>query len=347
MADLAGVNRLRGYEILRSEGNPGHGNIFKAPQNGPGVQPGRADPAEGMRRAAAHGKIAGLEKAYAWIERGGPQVRHVHGRGDPRQAGLVVPHPTLPAPHAHDPDPETPDAHAVQQGHLARGQAVAHRDGEIGRGRERRQILIQEQGTFHGQAVDGVRPVQDDERDAGPGRLFHGHAHRGEIRVESGAGVLDVEDQGVEAAEVVARRPHAGHAAAIEAMHGYDMARHGDGSAADGGLFAGAGEAMLGGEDRRKGDTGSRGQDLGGEAAASVAAGVVGDQADPEAVKFPEAIRFQDVDAGPDPAGRNDNARTRAARASRDKKADKYPAGSKRSANHVGAATGCRVLTGS
>ena len=74
-------------------------------------------------------------------------------------------------------------------------------------------------------ATDRVRPVEHHESQLVPGRCPHGEAHGGEVRVVAAADVLHVEDERVEAAQVLVPRRERGEVLAVQRMLGDAGAR--------------------------------------------------------------------------------------------------------------------------
>ena len=137
------------------------------------------------------------------------------------------------------------------------------------------------------------------------GSGFEEVADDGFVGVEADAGVLEVDDDGVEVFEVFGLRALVGVLGAVEA--GDFEAGGGVDLLADVGRVLGAEDAVLGGEEADEFDAGAGGaQDVDGAAALRVEAGLVGEQADAEvasmlggeAFEGGEVGGFEDVDAG-------------------------------------------------
>ncbi len=169
-------------------------------------------------------------------------------------------------------------------------------------------------GALHFFAADEVGAVEDDDLEGVAEFLFCGGgfeevAGDGLVGVEADAGVLEVDDDGVEVFELIV-----GGAAGL----GLGSVERGDGDvgggvdlAGDAGLVFGAEDAVLGGEEGFEleagdGFGGFGGEEVDGAVAVGVEAGLVGEDAEAEVVVV--ALRgfgeggvvggFEDVDAG-------------------------------------------------
>ena len=158
-------------------------------------------------RAAPLARGRPLEKGRAGVDAGRLDVGDVgRGRG-PVEPGRLPRHPAPVARHLDDMEVEAVEAGqpALARDHprqLADGQPV--RDGHRVEADERLVARLHQRPL--GAVADGVRPVEDDEREAGLGRRLHRVAHRRDVGVEPGADVLHVEHEHVEAAELGLRR---------------------------------------------------------------------------------------------------------------------------------------------
>ena len=194
----------------------------------------------------------------------------------------------------------------VEAGELAEGHAVAHRD------RNRVDVALGARigdGTLDEGAVDGIGAVENDDLGAGFRRGFKKITHNGLVGVEANAGVLEVNDDGVELAQGFKRRPAIGVGCAVEADDGQTSG--GVGGVGDAGLVAGAANAVLGAEERGQGEPGDVAgriveEDVDGAAALAIDAGLVGQQPQAQApcmaarhiCQLSKMIGFEDIDAG-------------------------------------------------
>jgi len=81
-------------------------------------------------------------------------------------------------------------------GEFADGEAVAYRQRVIG---DEGSFVRVEHGAFDDVSVQRVRAVENVEGDVAFRGFFHAVGHSGSVRIEADAGVLDVEDQRVDA----------------------------------------------------------------------------------------------------------------------------------------------------
>jgi hypothetical protein len=192
------------------------------------VEPRSAAQLERPGRAATFGEIGSLEQAHAGIDQRRIDGGHV-GRGHhPRKARLAVEHLAAPAFHRDDLE-VAPDAASTllrrrveQPRAFARGEAMPGGDGP--QAHERFEPRMHH-ATFHRGAADGVRPVEHKEPQLVPRRRPHGEAHGGEVRVVAAADVLHVEDERVEAPQVLVPRRERGEVLAVQRMLGDARAR--------------------------------------------------------------------------------------------------------------------------
>jgi len=174
-------------------------------------------------------------------------------------------------------------------GELAVGHGEADGHGEIANEIE---AVGVEHGAFDDFAAKRIGAVEDEEGDFAAGGFFHGIGHGGLVGVEAYAGVLDIEDEGVDAAEHVV-----GEAArfAVETVNG----QAGGGVGGVGDFFVElAADAVFGAEQRDESDARGAGEKVDGGAAVAGNAGVVGDEADAAATKGSEVLLDEDVKAG-------------------------------------------------
>lgn len=151
-----------------------------------------------------------------------------------------------------------------------------------------------EHGAFDDFAAERIGAVEDEEGDFAAGGFFHGIGHSGFIGVEADAGVLDIEDEGVNAAEHIVSEA-AG--VAVEAVNG----QAGGGVGGVGDFFVElAADAVFGAEQRNESDARGASEKVNGAATVAGNAGVIGDEADAAATKGSEVLLDEDVKAGLD-----------------------------------------------
>ena len=202
----------------------------------------------------------------AFIE---PAERVTAGAGDDFEV-------ELPAAFGADEEGEFAEGHAVAEGDVV--------DADEGGGFGVRR-------AFDGGA-DGILAVEDDDAFAVGGGGFHAVDEGGEVGVEAAANVLEINDEGVEIAEL------GGGGVTVFAVEAVD-GEAGGGIPAVGDFFLVqiAADAVFRAEEGAEVDLGSAVEEVdGGRAVAVVAAGV-GDQADAEAGEAAELAAGEDVDA--------------------------------------------------
>ena len=229
------------------------------------VEPGRAEELERTGGAAAFRQVRSLEQAQARIEERGVRRGHV-GRGHhPRQAGLAEVQIAAPATHF---DNLQIGALANETRVLAGGHSVAGADRPEA---DERFEAGMDHSALDLLAADGIGPVEHDEAQLVPGRRLHGEAHGGEVGVVAAADVLDVEDQRVEAFELLLAGREGCEVLAVERMRRNAGARvAGVGDLLE--ILQVAAHAVLGAEERRQrprlvqhvGEVAQVGRDAGG-----------------------------------------------------------------------------------
>ncbi len=184
------------------------------------VDPRRAENLEGRGRPAADGDVRRLEQADAGIESGRVERAHV-GRGvHPLEPRLVVPQAAVPAPHPDDGQIRSDPAPGVEEpGQLAERHARPNRNRVVGREGE---LVPVGDRALERQTADGIGPVEHHDGDLRPGRFLEDIAQRRHVGVEARADILDVEDESVEAGEILrARAPRL----AVERSNGQTRSR--------------------------------------------------------------------------------------------------------------------------
>ena len=179
------------------------------------VDPRRADHFERRVGPATDRNVGPFHQRDPGVEHGLGDRSQVGRRRRPDEPRLVEIGGPPPAPHAHDFElcaemlvgvdhlGELAERHAV-----ANGERMVIDEGHVARGRER---------TGHVDAVDGIRTIEDHDAQPALGRDGEGSVHGGGVGVETGADVLDVEHQRIDAGQhLVARRK----AIAVEAVDG-------------------------------------------------------------------------------------------------------------------------------
>ena len=257
----------------------------------PAVEPRRAEHLERCVGAAAHREIRELEHPDARVEEGLGQIPHVGRRVHPLQACGVECVGSLPALARHHRQVEI--ELQVGREHLrqfADRHPVAERD-RMAANEGAAAVVHPRARDRH--AVDRIRPVEHHEGLLVLGSGLHRLEHRGHIRVEPAADVLDVEHDRIDVGEHLRR---GSLRLAVEALHRHARllvlaVRHV-------GLVERAAGAVLGSEDRHELHAVGLGEQRGGPPPLAVEAGVVGDHRHPLSCELPEAVADEDVDAG-------------------------------------------------
>ena len=167
------------------------------------------------------------------------------------------------------------------------------------RGGERLQIGIHQRPLDH-PAVDGIRPVEHQDRDPLLRGLLHDVDERRQVGVVAGADVLDVEDQERDVLEHRRGRPAGCPVKAPDRKAGHHVAtvRHvGVGHAR---------EPVLGREDRLQTDARGAGDQVDRAAAAQIDSGLVGHEADGVSRQHRELLVGEHVEPREDPFLRQD-----------------------------------------
>ena len=164
---------------------------------------------------------------------------------------------------------------------------MPHGDGEIA---HEGATVVVEDGTGDVLPADRVGSIENDHVEPVLGRLFEDEAERGDVGVEASAGVLDVEDERVDALQLFGGRSLA---LAVQAV---DRRARGAISAILDLLVPVAGEAVLGAEDRYQRDVRSVVEHVGGATAVARAAGVVGHEPHVATRKRSELVGDQAID---------------------------------------------------
>ena len=163
--------------------------------------------------------------------------------------------------------------------------------------------------TLHAHAADGIHAVENDEFFLRKRGGFEGDAERGGISVEAGADVLDIENKGVEVAELlrlgrvgpengggvvgVGLAGRAFRGVAVETVNG-ELSFFVDGVAD---FFVGRpADAVLGAEEGDEFHVFRGVEQIDGAAAVAIAAAVIGDETDAQAAKAGEVLAHQHVD---------------------------------------------------
>ena len=89
---------------------------------------------------------------------------------------------------------------------LAKRHPVPDRHREVS---NKAELSLVQHGAFDLEPVDGIRPIQHDDRNLPLGGLLHGIGHRRHVGVEAGTDVLEVDHERVDAVEHRRRRPAA------------------------------------------------------------------------------------------------------------------------------------------
>jgi acyl-homoserine lactone acylase PvdQ len=266
----------------------------------PPVDALRAEQLERAGRAAPLRQVRPLEETRPRVHERGVRRRHVGARRHPGEAGGVVEVRPLPARHQHG-----VQRHRRREELLVeQPRQLRHRHPVRLRDRlpahEGRELLVQH-GTLGAPAGHRVRPVEHHEPLPGePGRL-HAVVQRPDVRVEAGARVLDVEDDGVHAGgrEDVGQRLPALQIRVVDREAGRRVVVAALGAAG----LGGAAEAVLGAEDGHQVHPVVRVHDVDDVADVACDAGRVGDDADAFAVEEGVAVRGEALEAGPQAAG--------------------------------------------
>ena len=163
--------------------------------------------------------------------------------------------------------------------------------------------------TLHAHAADGIHAVENDEFFLRQRGGFEGNAERGGVGVEAGADVLDIENKGVEVAELlglgrvgpenggsvvgVGLAGRAFRGVAVETVN-REFGFFVDGVAD---FFVGRpADAVFGAEERDEFEVFRGVEQIDGAAAVAVAAAVVGDETDAQAAQAGEVLAHEHVD---------------------------------------------------
>ena len=163
--------------------------------------------------------------------------------------------------------------------------------------------------TLHAHAADGIHAVENDEFFLRKRGGFEGNAERGGVGVEAGAEVLDIENKGVEVAELlglgrvgpenggsvvgVGLAGRAFRGVAVETVN-RELGFFVDGVAD---LFVGRpADAVFGAEERDEFQVFRGVKQIDGAAAVAIAAAVIGDETDAQAAEAGEVLAHQHVD---------------------------------------------------
>ena len=285
--ELAGVGRER-------HGSKGHagqiqlGEIFCEQGT---VEPGSTDMLERRSCPATDGKIRSLKQADARIQQRGSEAAHIGRWIDPGQARVVEELITMPATHFDNPQIEVELEFGLQQqSDLSDGHAVTNSDSvKTNKGLQ----SVVEYGTRDVDAVDGVRSIEYDEANAVVSCRSHRVAHGRNIGVETGANVLNIENESINAGEHCGTWPAHVSVKTNDRYSGTGLAAVSNNLDVEK-----AGQAVLGTEDTSEVDVIGFVQQL--DAALSVGgnAGVICDQSDVAASQLTETVALQDVDTG-------------------------------------------------
>ncbi|MDW8207604.1 MAG: hypothetical protein RMJ43_07180 [Chloroherpetonaceae bacterium] len=146
--------------------------------------------------------------------------------------------------------------------------------------------------SFDMDSVDGVGSVEDDVAEVVLCGGFEGVEERGDVGVEAASDVLDVEDEGVDAGELVGLGALALSVEAVDGESGSGVVGVGDAG------VGGALESVFGCEEGVEVESGGVVEEVDGGYSVLVAAGVVGDEGDVASEEGLEVLLLEDVDAG-------------------------------------------------
>src|SRR5712664_34661 len=236
-ATLAAVETDDGDEGLCGEMQAGKMALVQCRGDIFAVEPGSAKLFKRSLGAAADGDAGILQNFYAGIEDGSldrPEIRR--GR-NPLHAGALKKIVAMPIPHGNDVKVGADVILGVEElGELANREAVAHRQWKIP---DEICFVGVEHRSFHDFTAERIGPIEHEKSDVAFRGFLHAVSHRCRVRVESDAGVLNIEDERVDALEHFIRGTER---FAIKTMNGK----------AGGGIFGGrylfivaAGEAVL------------------------------------------------------------------------------------------------------
>ncbi len=163
------------------------------------VEPGSAKFFKWSFGAAADGDTGVLQDFKAGIKNrslGGAQIRR---RRNPLDAGAFEEIVAMPVFHGDDVEINADVIFGVEElGELAGREAVTHRQWKIS---DKICFVGVEHRAFHDFTAERIGTVEDEKSDVAFCGFLHAIAHRCRVRVEPDAGVLNVEDQRVNALE--------------------------------------------------------------------------------------------------------------------------------------------------
>jgi len=171
---------------------------------------------------------------------------------------------------------------------FADGEAIANRHRKI---RGEGSLVRIEHRSFDDFAADWIGAVQNEERNVVLGGGLHAVGHRRRVRVKPHAGILNVEDQRINADEHIVGGPPI---VTVEAEHGEARGRIFGGKKLF--VFA-AGETVLRTEKRDELHACGVHQNVNGATSLRIEAGVIGDQANVFSTKRGELLGFENVEA--------------------------------------------------
>src|SRR5271157_913883 len=205
MANLAGENAGERLEIHGHKTYSLNLLVVQIRGQRSAVDPGSAHQFEGRVGAAAQADVGAFHETDAGVKSLFRQVAQIRGGADPRLARLIKPVRALPVLHLDHVQLGVQVIFAVE--HLrqfSHGHAVANGHGKVAD--KGMQVRVQ-YGTIHLGAVNGVRPVEDEELDPLFPRRLQAISQRGDVSVEARAHILNIKNQGVDALEHLGAGP--------------------------------------------------------------------------------------------------------------------------------------------
>src|ERR1700674_1896558 len=240
-ATLAAIGTADGNEGLRHKMDAGKMALVQRDGYIVAAEPGCPKLFERRLRASAHGDTGVLQDFNPRVEDGTLRSTKIRRRRDPLDSRAIKEIVAMPVLHGDDVEVGADVVFGIEElGELANREPVSHGQRKIA---DETCFVGIKHRAFDDLSAQRIRTVQNKEGDVAFGGFFHAVSHRRRVGVEADAGVLNVEDERVDAFEHLLRRAER---LAIEAMDG----ETGGGILGRRDLFiVAAGEAVFGAEE--------------------------------------------------------------------------------------------------
>lgn len=289
-AEFFGEDGGLGFELGGFEGDAGELELVEGIGEEVGlIDVGGADEFEGDIGASADGDVGEFEEGDAGIEHGFREAAHIWRGIDPGEAGGIEVLIAGPVLDRDDGEVEVEFVFGIEHvGEFSDRHAVADGDGVMAG----EVFFSLVDGSVDGETADGIDAIEDEEGEIVFRGGFHGEAHGRDIGVEAGADILNIEDERIEAGELIG-----GGFAAVFAVKAVDgEASFGVGFVVD--VFIGfAADAVFGAEEGDEVDVGGLVEEVDGGGAGAIAAGVIGDEAEALVFEGGEILGLEGIDA--------------------------------------------------